>query len=64
MLTVAEVVGMEGDVITMQDIFLFEQEGYDENGKGKSVAILGYTDEGKPETSDRVAEPLTKRLHP
>jgi NADH:ubiquinone oxidoreductase subunit C len=31
-------------------------DGYDENGKGKSVAILGYTDEGKPETSDRVAE--------
>ena len=31
-------------------------DGFDENGKGKSVAILGYTDEGKPETSDRVAE--------
>ncbi len=31
-------------------------DGYDEAGKGKSVAILGYTDEGQPETSDRVAE--------
>jgi len=31
-------------------------DGFDENGKGKSVAILGYTDEGKPEASDRVAE--------
>lgn len=31
-------------------------DGYDEDGKGKSVAILGYTDEGQPETSDRVAE--------
>jgi NADH-quinone oxidoreductase subunit C len=31
-------------------------DGYDENGKGKSVAILGYTDDGKPETSDRVGE--------
>jgi len=31
-------------------------DGYDENGKGKSVAILGYSDEGQPETSDRVAE--------
>jgi NADH-quinone oxidoreductase subunit C len=30
-------------------------DGYDEAGKGKSVAVLGYTDEGKPETSDRVA---------
>lgn len=31
-------------------------DGYDETGKGKSVAILGYTDLGEPETSDRVAE--------
>jgi len=30
---VAEVVGMEGDVITMQDIFTFEQTGVDEDGK-------------------------------
>ncbi len=30
-------------------------DGYDEAGKGKSVAILGYTDQGQPETSDRVA---------
>lgn len=31
-------------------------DGYDEAGKGKSVAILGYNDEGQPETSDRVAD--------
>jgi NADH-quinone oxidoreductase subunit C len=31
-------------------------DGYDENGKGKSVKILGYTDEGQVETSDRVGE--------
>jgi NADH-quinone oxidoreductase subunit C len=31
-------------------------DGFDENGKGKSVKILGYTDEGQPETSDRVGE--------
>ena len=31
-------------------------DGYDETGKGKSVGILGYTDLGEPETSDRVAE--------
>jgi pilus assembly protein CpaF len=30
---IAEVVGMEGDVITMQDIFMFEQTGVDENGR-------------------------------
>ena len=31
-------------------------DGYDEKGKGKSVAILGYQEDGTPETSDRVAE--------
>ncbi|NLA59466.1 MAG: CpaF family protein, partial [Firmicutes bacterium] len=30
---VTEVQGMEGDVITLQDIFVFEQQGVDENGK-------------------------------
>jgi pilus assembly protein CpaF len=30
---VSEVVGMEGDIITMQDIFIFKQYGYDANGK-------------------------------
>ncbi len=31
-------------------------DGFDENGKGKSVAILGYDVGGQPETSDRVGE--------
>jgi len=31
-------------------------DGYDENGKGKSVAILGYNDDGSVESSDRVGE--------
>jgi pilus assembly protein CpaF len=30
---IAEVVGMEGDVITMQDIFTFEQTGVDQGGR-------------------------------
>jgi pilus assembly protein CpaF len=30
---IAEVVGMEGDVITMQDIFMFEQTGIDEDAR-------------------------------
>lgn len=30
---ITEVVGMEGDVITLQDIFVFEKQGIDENGK-------------------------------
>jgi pilus assembly protein CpaF len=29
---VAEIVGMEGEIITMQDIFVFEREGLDEDG--------------------------------
>jgi NADH-quinone oxidoreductase subunit C len=31
-------------------------DGLDENGKGKSVVILGYNEDGTPQTSDRVAE--------
>ena len=31
-------------------------DGFDEAGKGKSVGILGYTDEGRPETSDRIGD--------
>jgi pilus assembly protein CpaF len=32
---ITEVTGMEGEVIQLQDIFLFKQEGYDEQGKIK-----------------------------
>jgi len=31
--SITEITGMEGDVITMQDIFLFERTGVGENGK-------------------------------
>jgi pilus assembly protein CpaF len=35
---VTEVVGMEGDVITLQDVFLFDAGmGYDENGRSKGM---------------------------
>jgi pilus assembly protein CpaF len=34
---VTEVAGMEGDIVTMQDIFVFEQEGVDKEGR-----VLGY----------------------
>lgn len=30
-------------------------DGYDETGKGKSAGILGYSDDGQPETGDRTA---------
>jgi pilus assembly protein CpaF len=32
-MSISEIVGMEGEVITMQEIFSFEREGIDENGK-------------------------------
>jgi pilus assembly protein CpaF len=33
---VTEVAGMEGDIITLQDLFAFDYSmGYDENGKSK-----------------------------
>ncbi|MCK4536818.1 MAG: CpaF family protein, partial [Desulfuromonadales bacterium] len=31
--SISEVVGMEGDVITLQDIFVFEKKGIDRDGK-------------------------------
>ncbi|MGH9530414.1 MAG: CpaF family protein [Terriglobales bacterium] len=36
-ITISEVMGMEGDVIAMQDIFVFERKGIDENGKVKGA---------------------------
>jgi pilus assembly protein CpaF len=40
---ISEIVGMEGDIITMQDIFQFEREGMDENervlGRYKATGI-------------------------
>jgi pilus assembly protein CpaF len=32
-MAISEVVGMEGDVITMQDLFVYERQGLDEDGK-------------------------------
>ena len=31
--SISEISGMEGDVITMQDIFVFDQEGIDDQGQ-------------------------------
>ena len=36
-ITVSEVTGMEGDVISMQDIFVFERYGIDETGRVRGV---------------------------
>lgn len=32
-MSIAEIVGMEGEIITMQEIFVYERQGTDENGK-------------------------------
>jgi pilus assembly protein CpaF len=32
-MSISEIVGLEGDTITMQELFVFERQGYDENGR-------------------------------
>jgi len=36
-ISISEVTGMEGEVVTMQDIFLFERHGIDESGRVKGL---------------------------
>jgi pilus assembly protein CpaF len=36
-MSVQEITGMEGDIITLQEIFCFEQTGFDENAKIKGI---------------------------
>jgi pilus assembly protein CpaF len=50
-ISISEIVGMEGDVITMQDIFVFQREGLDEDGN-----VLGrYRSTGiRPKFADRL----------
>jgi len=51
-ITISEVTGMEGDVIGMQDIFVFERRGIDENGKVKGI----FRGTGiKPKFTERLA---------
>ena len=49
---VTEVAGMEGDVVTMQDIFVYEQEGVDKDGR-----VIGYhrATGVRPKFSERLA---------
>jgi pilus assembly protein CpaF len=51
LMQVSEIVGMEGDIITMQDIFVYEREGMGENdkvlGRFKATGI-------RPRFSDRL----------
>src|SRR5450631_4291504 len=36
-ITISEVTGMDGDMITLQDVFIFERTGVDESGKVRGV---------------------------
>ncbi len=49
--TISEITGLEGPVITMQDLFMFNRQGYDENGK-----VLGdFASTGiRPKFTDRL----------
>jgi pilus assembly protein CpaF len=58
--TVAEVTGMEGDVICMQDIFVFDRQGIDETGKVRGMfRATGI----RPKFADRLAT-AGSRLRP
>ncbi len=58
--TVAEVTGMEGEVICMQDIFVFDRQGIDESGKVRGAfRATGI----RPKFADRLAT-AGSRLRP
>ncbi|MGH9510770.1 MAG: CpaF family protein [Terriglobales bacterium] len=50
-ITISEVTGMEGDLIAMQDIFVFERRGIDENGRVKGTFRATGT---RPKFSERL----------
>ncbi len=51
-ITISEVTGMEGDVICMQDIFVFDRQGIDETGKVKGMFRASGI---RPKFADRLA---------
>jgi pilus assembly protein CpaF len=51
-ITVSEITGMDGDLIAMQDIFEFERQSIDENGKVRGIfRATGI----RPQFADRLA---------
>ncbi len=50
---VAEIVGMEGDVVTMQDVFRFRQRGVDD--KGRVIGAMGPTGI-RPQFADKLTD--------
>src|SRR5712671_6475367 len=59
-LTVSEITGMEGDLIAMQDIFEFERQSVDENGKVRGIFLATGA---RPQFADRLAT-VGARLRP
>ncbi len=51
-ITISEVTGMEGEMITLQDIFVFERSGIDESGKVRGVF---HSTGGPPHFAERLA---------
>jgi pilus assembly protein CpaF len=51
-LTISEIVGMEADIITMQDLFVFDRQGIDESGK---VRGLFHATGVRPKFAERLA---------
>jgi pilus assembly protein CpaF len=51
-ITVSEITGMNGDLIAMQDIFEFERQSIDENGKVRGIFRATGT---RPQFADRLA---------
>jgi pilus assembly protein CpaF len=51
-IAISEVSGMEGDIISLQDIFVFERRGMDENGRVRGT----FTPSGiRPMFAERLA---------
>jgi pilus assembly protein CpaF len=51
-ISVSEITGMEGEIISLQDIFIFERTGIDEGGKVKGIfRATGI----RPRFADRLA---------
>jgi len=51
-ITIAEILGMDGDSVAMRDIFEFERSGIDENGKVRGAFRATGT---RPEFAERLA---------
>ncbi len=51
-ITISEILGMEGDMVIMQDVFVFERSGIDEGGHVRGVF---HSMGGPPQFADRLA---------